>query len=182
MPQHHAGTLAERQPAQRTLDVDDRRHIRIVDRVPAAARRPEQRDPAPLAHRAADPGPRHVGDDTARVRHRVVGVPDPVPAVPERQQGVGRQIVGGIGLTGQQMGQPGEFGVMGLEELVELGGSGIGMVDGCAHSYLSLRSRSGACAGRTVYVPSRCPRGAAGRERTSAPRKRFDAGVSPSKA
>lgn len=107
----------------------------------------------------------------------MVGVPDPVPAVPERQQGVGRQIVGGVGLAGQQMGQPREFGVMGLEELMELGGSGIGVVDGCAHGYLISALVPGARTVGLCTFPPAAHSGRAGRERTSASRKRFDVGA-----
>lgn len=105
----------------------------------------------------------------------MVGVPDPVPAVPERQQRIGRQIVRGVGLTGQQMGQPGEFGVMGLEELMELGGSGI--VDDCAHGYLSVHSIPCTRVVPLCTFPGTARGARAGRERTSAPRKRFDSGA-----
>ncbi|GAA3479919.1 hypothetical protein GCM10018966_044490 [Streptomyces yanii] len=58
------------------------------------------------------------------------------------------------------MGEPGEFGVMGLEELMELGGSGI--VDDWAHGYLSLHSNPCDARGPTVYGSRSHPRNAGG--------------------
>jgi hypothetical protein len=129
VPQHHTGPLAERQPAQGLLDVDHAGHVRVLGLL--LALRPEQGDPPPLTHRAADPGAGQIGDDPTGVGRGMVGGAHPVPAVPEREQRVGREIVGGVRLTRQQVGEPGQFGVVALEEGVELHGGGV--VDDCAH-------------------------------------------------
>ncbi len=55
----------------------------------------------------------------------MVGRAHPVPAVPQRQQRVRGQIVGGVRLPGQQMGETGEFGVVPFEEGMELHGGGV---------------------------------------------------------
>lgn len=61
----------------------------------------------------------------------MVGGAHPVPAVPQREQRIGREIVGGVRLTRQQMGETGQFGVVAFEEGVELHGGVV--VDDCAH-------------------------------------------------
>lgn len=128
MAQDHTGPLAERQRTQGLLDVDDRRYVGVVHALRTLP--PEESHSAALPDGAADAAARHVGDDTAGVRGRVVGGPHPVPAVPERDQGVRCQIVRGVLLAGQQVGEAGEFGVVPLEEVMELRG---GCVVDCPH-------------------------------------------------
>jgi hypothetical protein len=60
---------------------------------------------------------------------------DPVPLVPHRDERVRREVVRGIRITRQEVGQTGQFTVMPLEELMELGSGDI--VDCCAHGDLS---------------------------------------------
>jgi hypothetical protein len=136
VPQHDAGALAEGQPLEGLTQVEDGGHVRLLDLV--AALGPEQRDPPPLAYRAADTGAGEVGHHAPRVRGRVLGRPHPLPVPPHRHQRVGREVVRRVGLTRQQVGQTGEFGVVALEELVERGGIVGGGLDGCAHGHLSL--------------------------------------------
>ena len=129
MPEHHTRTFPERQPAQSLLDVDNACYVGILGLL--LALRPEQRDPPALAHGAADPGAGQIGDDSAGVGGRVDRGAHPVPAVPQGEQCVGGQIVGGVRLAGQQMGEPGQFGVVTLEEGMELHGGCV--VDDSAH-------------------------------------------------
>jgi hypothetical protein len=89
--------------------------------------------------------------------------------VPERHERVGGQVVRRVGLARQQMGEPGEFGVVRLEERTELGGSSI--IHDCAHGNL-FSAREPCALERVVYVPNSV-RGA--RAYQCAPRKRFDA-------
>ena len=55
----------------------------------------------------------------------VGGLRDAVPVPPHRHQRVGREVVGGVRLAGQQVGQAGEFGVVPLEERVEPAASSV---------------------------------------------------------
>jgi hypothetical protein len=136
MPQHYAGALAEGEPLEGLAQIEDGGHVRLLDLV--AALGPEERDPPPFAHRAADAGAGQVGHHTPRVRGRVLGRPHPSPVPPHRHQRIGCEVVRRIRLTRQQVGQTGEFGVVALEELVELSGIVDGGLDGCAHGHLSL--------------------------------------------
>ncbi len=76
----------------------------------------------------------------------MVGRADPVPAVPQGQQRVRREVVGGVRLARQQMGEPGQLGVVALEEGVELRGGGV--VTDCPHGGLSSQRLPGC---RTPY-------------------------------
>ncbi|GAA4889573.1 hypothetical protein GCM10023237_03770 [Streptomyces coeruleoprunus] len=144
MAQDDAGALAERQAAQGVLDVDDGRYVGVVGAV--GALRPEEGDAAAFAYGAADAAAGEVGDDAAGVGGGVLGRADAVPAVPEGEQRVRGEVVGGVRLAGEEVGEAGQFGVVPLEEGVELRGG----VIGCPHG------RPLPCA------PSRCVGGCTG--------------------
>ena len=115
VPQHHARPLAEREPLEGVPQVEHRGQVGIR-RHALAALGPEERHPPPFAHRAAYPGRARFATTPRAYAAGFSAVAPPGPTAATCHQRVRGEIVRRVRLAGQQVGQPGEFGEVLLEE------------------------------------------------------------------